>query len=100
MIEKMTLVDQIELQRTGDVGVRLVLLIVEDGTILSQKYHRVVVPAGGSVPEMMDAININLTAMGEQPVQAVDLARINAAANADAAQPGRKAAAKALRSRP
>lgn len=100
MIEKTTLVDQIELQRTGDVGVRLVLLLVEDGVILSTKYHRTVVPAGGSVAVQMDAVNAHLISMGEQPVHAADLARLFAVATADAAQAGRKELAKTLRSRP
>lgn len=100
MIEKITLVDQIELQRTGDVGIRLVLLLVEDGVILASKYHRTVVPAGGSVAVQMDAVNANLISMGEAPVHTADLARLFAIAAADAAQPGRKDVAKTLRSRP
>lgn len=100
MIEKMTLVDQIELQRTGDIGVRLVLLIVEDGVILSQKYHRTMIAAGASASGQMGLVNAHLAAMGEQPVQASDLDRIVALATTDAAQPGRKETAKALRSRP
>lgn len=100
MIEKMTLIDQIELQRTGDIGIRLVLLLVEDGVVLSQKYHRTMVPAGMSAAAQMTLVNNHLAAMGEEQVQPADLNRITALANTDAVQPGRKDVAKGLRARP
>lgn len=78
-LEKVTVVDQIEISSMGDVGVRLKLLIVEDGaTVLSSRYHRTMIPADVPVAAQMDLVNAHLAQMGESPVDPADLERLDA----------------------
>lgn len=76
-LEKVTIVDQIEIGSMGDVGVRLKLLIVEDGaTVLSSRFHRTMIPADVPVAAQMELVNAHLAQMGEAPVDAADLERL------------------------
>jgi hypothetical protein len=61
MIEKKTIVDQIEVTRSGHVQVRLALLLVEDGVEISSRWHRVVVEPGGDVDAAIAAVNADIT---------------------------------------
>ena len=46
MLEKIQVIDQIEVVENGSVQVRTATRIIEDGQILSQSYHRHVVSPG------------------------------------------------------
>ncbi len=46
MIEKIQVVDKIEIIETGAVQVRTATRIIEDGVVISQNYHRHVVAPG------------------------------------------------------
>ena len=45
-LEKLTVVDKIEVTENGTVQVRTATRIVEDGNVISQSYHRHVVAPG------------------------------------------------------
>ena len=45
-LEKLTVVDKIEVLESGHVQVRTATRIVEDGNVISQSYHRHVVAPG------------------------------------------------------
>lgn len=100
-IEKVTIIDQIEINSVGDVAVRLKLLVVEDGTeVLSSRYHRTVIPAGLPPVLQMAEVNKHLAAMREAPVEAADLERLEAYCALDAKVAGRKDLAKVLFRKP
>lgn len=79
-IIKQTVVDQIELTRTGTIQIRIALELVENGAVISSKWHRTSVEPGVDVAAQMAAVNYHITSepMNEQPVSAVDIARIKA----------------------
>lgn len=76
MITKHAVVDQIEIARSGAVQVRIALELVEDGVVLSQKWHRTCLEPGGDVDAQMATVNSHLEQMGELPVSAADIAKI------------------------
>ena len=76
MLEKKTIVDQLEITRTGAVQVRLGLLIVDDGREVDCKWHRTVIEPGGLVDEQMAAVNAHLEQMGRLPVDDAGIAYI------------------------
>lgn len=60
MIEKRSIVDQIEITRSGAVQVRFALLLVEDDKEIDSKWHRTVVNPGIDVDLQMGAVNRDL----------------------------------------
>ena len=68
MIEKKTVVDQIEITRSGHIQIRLGLLLVEDGKEIDCKWHRTVVSPGGDVDAQIAAVNTHLQSMGRPSV--------------------------------
>ena len=78
MILKQTVVDQIEVTHTNSLQIKIGLWLVEDGKIISQKWHRTMVEQGGDVDAQMQAVNNHLVQMGEQPVGTTDIAKIKA----------------------
>ena len=78
MITKQTVVDQIEITRNGALQIRIALELVEDGAVLSNKWHRTAVEPGGDVGAQIAAVNEHLAQMGKQPVNAADIAKIKA----------------------
>lgn len=76
MIEKKTIIDQIEITRNGTVQVRLGLLLVEDGTEIDSKWHRTAFPPGHDVAAQIAAVNEHLVQMGKTEVSVEDSARI------------------------
>jgi hypothetical protein len=64
MIEKRTVMDQIEITANGTVLFRLAKLIVEDGTVLAREWHRSVIEPSGDVDAQMAAVNAHLVEMG------------------------------------
>jgi len=76
MIEKKTVVDQIEITRHGTIQVRLGLLLVEDGKEEDCKWHRTSVDPGGDVAGTLAAVNVHLKAMGKMELTAEQIKRV------------------------
>lgn len=76
MIEKRTVVDQIEVTRSQYVQLRIGLLIVDDGVEVDCKWHRTAIEPGGDVDRQMAVVNAHLKGMGKVPVGAEDIARV------------------------
>jgi hypothetical protein len=82
MIQKNTVVDQIEITREGVIQVRMITQIVENGVVLASKYHRTCVEPGVSVDDQMAVVNAHLIAMGKAPCAAPELSRVKVVADA------------------
>ena len=67
MIEKRTVIDQIEVTRDGTVQIRFALLLVKDGTEIDCKWHRTAIELGGDVDAQLAVVNEHLAAMGKAP---------------------------------
>lgn len=86
MLERKSILDQIEITREGFLQVRIGLLIVDGDVEVSKKFHRFVLPADSTVPEdavaqQMAAVNAHLEVMGEAPVGQRCIDRMCAAHN-------------------
>ncbi len=68
MLEKKTILDQIELTRDGTIQVRLALQILEDGVELSSTWHRTSIPPGADPGAQMAAVNAHLQQMNKATV--------------------------------
>jgi hypothetical protein len=68
MIEKRTVIDQIEIARGGAVQVRFGLLLVEDGVEIDCKWHRSLIEPGIDPDVQLAAVNDQLTKMGKAQV--------------------------------
>lgn len=73
MIGKKTIVDQIEITRSGIVQVRIGFLILEDGVEIDCKWHRTLIEPGVAPEAQMGAVNDHLVEMGKLPVSSPDL---------------------------
>lgn len=60
MIERKTVLDKVEVYKGGDLGVRIGLLLVENGTELSANWHRTTIPADVVVADHFVIINQHL----------------------------------------
>lgn len=85
-IERRTVIDQIELTRSGLIQIRLGLLLVENGNELDCRFHRAVIPFDGDVETQMAAVNEHLDMMGVDRVSEPDIQRIEAIRQLCAAQ--------------
>lgn len=65
MIEKRTVIDQIEVTRSGRIQIRFALEIVENGEVISSSYHRTAVDPGETVEDKMAIVDAHLLAMGK-----------------------------------
>lgn len=70
MIERKSVLDQVEISRSGVVNVRLALLLVEDGKEIDCKYHRTTIEAGIDPVLQMDFVNKHLEQMGNAQLSA------------------------------
>lgn len=68
MIEKKTVVDQIEITSGRVVQIRLRLILLEDGKEIDSKWHRTAIVPGASAEIQMKAANVHLQEMGKEPV--------------------------------
>lgn len=75
-IVRKTVVDQIEINRTGNVSIRLGLLIVEDGEEVDCKYHRTVLEPGTAAADQFALVNEHLANLGKPEVSAEDIAKV------------------------
>lgn len=78
MIEKKTIIDQIEITRNSTVQVRLGLLLIEDGQEIDCKWHRTAFPPGQDIAAQIAAVNAHLAQMGKELVSEADAAYITA----------------------
>lgn len=79
MIERKTVLDQIEITRRGTVQVRIALLLVDNGVEIGCKYHRSAIEepsAPNAATLQMYEVNRHLVSMGELPVDQVDIDKI------------------------
>lgn len=76
MIERKSIVDQIDIPITGGIGVRIALQLVENGVVLSSKWHRTMIPDEISPAEQLAYVNEHLTQMGETKISNADIQRV------------------------
>lgn len=79
MIERKTVVDQIEITRHGTIQIRFGLLLVEDGVEIDCKWHRTCIQAGDDPSNQMAAVNAHLDAMGMAQVDASEIDKLKRA---------------------
>lgn len=75
MIERVTVVDQVEVRPDGIVQVRLAKLLVENGVVIGRAWHRTVIEPGTPVDAQMGEVNRHLVEMGESAVADYKLLR-------------------------
>lgn len=78
MIERKSLVDQIEITQDNTVQVRIGLRIVDGDVVVNNRWHRAVMPKGidSGAQLQMNAVNEHLVSMGELPVSQADIDRV------------------------
>lgn len=80
MITQKTLLNQIEITGTA-VQIRFELCVFNGDKQVSSRWHRAAVPLDApndGVDQQIEAVNLHLVAMGEQPVSSEDVAKITA----------------------
>lgn len=80
MIEKKTVIDQIEIARDGAIQIRFAVLLMEDGNEIDYKWHRTSVPPGGDIDAQIAAVNSHLSTMGKATVDSGRIAELKAVA--------------------
>lgn len=78
MLEKKTVLNQVEILPSGVVQVRFEKLIVEAGKVLRSEWHRTTIEPGVDVDEQIAVVNGHLAALGEAPVEDYQLAKDHA----------------------
>lgn len=63
MIERKSVLDQPELNRSGVLGVRIAFLLIEDGVEIDCKWHRTAIHFDADPLSQMEAVNANLAVM-------------------------------------
>lgn len=76
MIEKKTIIDQIEVTRTGHVQIRFGLLVLEDDVELASQWHRTSVEPGGNVDNQLAAVNAHLQQMNKAQIETTDIPKL------------------------
>jgi len=79
MLERKSMVEQIELPSSGGVQVKIALMIVEGDKVLSSSWHRTLVTHGGNAVTQMSYVQAHLSEMGEALLSQEDVARVVAA---------------------
>ena len=67
-IERKTMLDKVELDKSGAVSIRLALMLVEGDQVLSTQYHRLAIDIYGDVVEQMGDVVAHLASMGYPPL--------------------------------
>ena len=67
-IERKTMLDKVELDKSGAVSIRLALMLVEGDQVLSTQYHRLAIDIYGDVVEQMGEVVAHLASMGYPPL--------------------------------
>ena len=73
MIERQTKLEQPEIHRSGSLGVKIAVLLVDDGQEIDCKWHRTSIPADVDPAAQMAAVNEHLTSMGYPVVSQADI---------------------------
>lgn len=76
MIERKTVIDQIEIARGGTIYIRFALLLVEDGNELSSQWHRTAIAPGGDVDKQIASVEADITTRPSLRASAVDREKI------------------------
>lgn len=76
MISKQSVVDRIEVTRSGSVQIRFGLLLVEGGEELDCKWHRTVVDQHVDVTAQLAAVQEHLSVMGYPWITAKDAEKV------------------------
>ncbi len=76
MIERIAVLEQAELHRSGMLGVKIAILLVENGAEIDCRWHRTAIDLNGDVQAQMDAVNEHLASM-DPAVPAVSQADID-----------------------
>lgn len=64
MITRKTVLEQPEPHRSGVLGVKIAILMVEDGVEIDCKWHRTSIPVDVDPQAQMAAVNAHLVSMG------------------------------------
>jgi hypothetical protein len=64
VITRKTVLEQPEPHRSGVLGVKIAILMVEDGVEIDCKWHRTSIPIDVDPQAQMDAVNAHLESMG------------------------------------
>lgn len=73
MIERKTTLEQPEPHRSGVLGVKIAILMVEDGVEIDRKWHRTSIPVDVDPQAQMDAVNEHLVSMGLPALPQADI---------------------------
>jgi hypothetical protein len=79
-VQKKTIVDQIEITRSGIVQIRFGLLILDDATGAEEacNWHRTAIEPGANPQVLIDAVNAHLAQMGKAAIQSSCCEKIRA----------------------
>jgi len=73
MITRKTVLEQPEPHRSGVLGVKIAILMVEDGVDIDCKWHRTSIPVDIDPQVQMDAVNAHLVSMGLPELPQTDI---------------------------
>ena len=76
MIERKTIIDKVEIDRDGNVSIRLGLLIVEGEKEIACNWHRITVPEEIPLADHLAAVSAALVAKGELAIPEDAITRI------------------------
>ncbi|MGP1665728.1 MAG: hypothetical protein ACTS5I_07450 [Rhodanobacter sp.] len=77
-MEKVTLLDQVEITRAGFVQVRIAKLVMDGGKEIASSWHRAAFAPAADITEHMTAINASLAGMGWPALDAASVQRVQA----------------------
>lgn len=73
MLEQRTVIDQIEIDRFGNVNVRFAKEIVNKNVVIAKEWHRTSFPPGSDIDSQIAVVDAHLESMGAKKT---DTARI------------------------
>lgn len=76
--EQQTVVDQIEILRSGHLQIRFGLLLLEDEKVVATQWHRTSIEPGGDVDAQIATVNVHLIQMGKAVCPLEEIARVKA----------------------
>jgi hypothetical protein len=85
MIEKKTVLNQIEIRSTGEIGLQFGLVLLDDGAEIARDWHRTVIEPGINPRAQIAAVNAHFQAgirkaggsvIKPNPIDEADIARI------------------------
>ena len=79
MIERKSALEQPEIHRSGNLGVKIAKLLVDDGKEIDCQWHRTSIPIDGDVKAQISAVNANLVELGYPALSAEDISLIQQA---------------------